>query len=145
MVRLWDPGTGEKTGEVVTDHADGISALSAFVGLGGQSLLATAGADGVVRRWNLMTGQAVGEPIAHHGLTAVESYRLPEREAMLVTGDGNGTVRFWNCETGVEALRIPLGLHVHAVAFVDGDLALATTEGLLQVSIEAASNLASKF
>ncbi len=145
VVRLWDPGTGEKTGEVVTDHADGISALSAFVGLGGQSLLATAGADGVVRRWNLMTGQAVGEPIAHHGLTAVESYRLPEREAMLVTGDDNGTVRFWNCETGVEALRIPLGLHVHAVAFVDGDLALATTEGLLQVSIEAASNLASKF
>ncbi|MGW3934902.1 hypothetical protein [Streptomyces phaeochromogenes] len=145
VVRLWDPATGAKTGEVVTDHAGGIRALSAFVGLGGQSLLATAGADGFVRRWNLMTGQAVGEPIAHPGLTAVESYRLPDHEAMLVTGDDNGTVRFWNCDTGAEALRIPLGLHVHDVAFVDGDLVLATAEGLVQVSLEAASNPASKF
>lgn len=145
VVRLWDPGTGEKTGEVVTDHAGGVRALSAFVGLGGQSLLATAGADGVVRRWNLMTGQAVGKPLAHPGLTSVESYRLPDQEAMLVTGDADGTVRFWNCETEAEALRIPLGLRVHDVAVVDGDLALATAEGLLQVSIEAASNLASTF
>ncbi|MER5758514.1 WD40 repeat domain-containing protein [Streptomyces sp. NPDC002082] len=141
VVRLWDPGTGEKTGELVTDHAGGIRALCAFVGLGGQSLLATAGADGVARRWNLMTGEAVGEPIAHPDLTAIESYRLPNREAMLVTGDNNGTVRFWNSETGAEALNVPLGLPVHDVAFVDGDLALATTEGLVQVSLEAGSNL----
>lgn len=141
VVRLWDPGTGEKTGELVTDHVGGIRALSAFVGLGGQSLLATAGADGVARQWNLMTGEAVGEPIAHPDLTAIESYQLPDREAMLVTGDSNGTVRFWNSETGGEALSIPLGLPVHDVAFIDGDLAVATTEGLVQVSLEAGSNL----
>ncbi|MEU4655868.1 hypothetical protein AB0G32_18305 [Streptomyces sp. NPDC023723] len=141
VVRLWDPGTGEKTGEVVTDHADGIRALSAFIGLGGQSLLAAGGAEGIVRLWNLMTGQAVGEPFAHPGVTAVESYPIPGCETMLVTGDDDGTVRFWNCETGTEALRIPLGLSVHDVAFVDGDLALATAEGLVQVSLEAASNL----
>ncbi|MFD8142002.1 hypothetical protein [Streptomyces sp. NPDC059708] len=142
VVRLWDPGTGEKTGELVTDHAGGIRALSVFVGLGGQSLLATAGADGVARRWNLMTGEAVGEPIAHPDLTAIESYRLPDREAMLVTGDNKGTVRFWNSETGAEGvLSIPLGLPVHDIAFVDGGLALATTEGLVQVSLEAGSNL----
>ncbi|MFI9124052.1 hypothetical protein ACIGW0_32450 [Streptomyces bikiniensis] len=144
VVRLWDLGTGEKTGELVTDHAGGIRALSAFVGLGGQSLLATASADGVARWWNLMTGEAVGEPIAHPGLTAIESYRIPDHEAMLVTGDSNGTVRFWNSETGAEALSIPLGLPVHDVAFVDGDLALATSEGLVQVSLEAGSNLTSR-
>ncbi|MGH1555540.1 hypothetical protein ACRAWF_38150 [Streptomyces sp. L7] len=75
----------------------------------------------------------------------MESYRLSDQEAMLVTGDADGTVRFWNCETEAEALRIPLGLRVHDVAVVDGDLALATAEGLLQVSIEAASNVASTF
>ncbi|SCD68855.1 WD40 repeat [Streptomyces sp. Termitarium-T10T-6] len=141
LVRLWDPATGEKTGELVTDHAGGIRALSAFVGLGGQPLLATAGADGVARQWNLMTGEAVGEPIAHPGLTAIEPYWIPNHEAMLVTGDNNGTVHFWNCETGAEALSLPLGLPVHDVAFVDGDLAIATSEGLVQVSLEVASNL----
>ncbi|MEV6194133.1 hypothetical protein AB0M19_17245 [Streptomyces sp. NPDC051920] len=145
VVRLWDPATGVKSGEVVTDHAGGVRALSAFVGLGGQSLLATCGEDGVVRLWNVMTGQAVGEPFAHPGVTAVESCRIPGHEAMLATGDGEGTVRFWDCETGAEVLRIPLGLRIHDAAHVDGDLVLATAEGLLQVSIEAASNLASKF
>ncbi|MFF3192266.1 hypothetical protein [Streptomyces misionensis] len=141
VVRLWDPATGAKTGEVVTDHAGGIRALSAFVGLGGQPILATAGADGVVRRWNLMTGHAVGEPIAHPGLTTVESYRLPDREAMLVTGGDDGTARLWNCETGAEALRIPLDVPLHDLAVVDGDLVLATAEGPVQVSLEAPSNL----
>jgi WD40 repeat protein len=141
VVRLWDPDTGARTGEVVTDHAGGIRSLSAFVGLGGQPILATAGADGVVRRWNLMTGHAMGEPIAHPGLTTVESYRLPDREAMLVTGGDDGTARLWNCETGAEALRIPLGLPVHDLAVVDGDLVLATEEGPVQVSLEAPSNL----
>ncbi|WP_432077083.1 hypothetical protein [Streptomyces wuyuanensis] len=140
VVRLWDPSTGEKTGEMVTEHAGGVRSLSAFVGLGGQSLLATAGADGVVRRWNLTTGQTVGEPFAHPGLTSVQPYRLPDHEAMLVTGDDDGTVRLWNCETGAETLRIPLGLPVHEIAVVDGDLALATAEGLVQVRLEAASN-----
>jgi WD40 repeat protein len=71
----------------------------------------------------------------------VESYRLPDREAMLVTGGDDGTARLWNCETGAEALRIPLGLPVHDLAVIDGDLVLATEEGPVQVSLEAPSNL----
>jgi WD40 repeat protein len=142
VVRLWDTGTGEKAGEVATDHAGGIRALTVFVGLGGQSLLATAGADRAVRLWNLMTGQPLGELLDHPGgVTAVESYQFPGREAMLVTSDGDGNIRFWNCETGAKELRIPLGLGVYGIAFVDGDLALATVEGLLQVSLDEASNL----
>ncbi|MFG3163848.1 hypothetical protein ACGFY8_28680 [Streptomyces sp. NPDC048232] len=144
VVRLWDPSTGEKTGEMVTEHAGGVRSLSAFVGLGGQSFLATGGADGVVRRWDLMTGQTVGEPFVHPGVTSVQPYRLPDHEAMLVTGDDDGTVCLWNCETGAETLRIPLGLPVHDIAVVDGDLTLATAEGLVQVRLETASILMSE-
>ncbi|MGY3204662.1 hypothetical protein [Streptomyces sp. TE5632] len=64
---------------------------------------------------------------------------------MLITGGDDETVRFWHCDSGTEALAIPLGLHVHDAAVVDGELALATAEGLLQVSLEAASNLAGTF
>ncbi|MFI0964910.1 hypothetical protein ACH4S8_26460 [Streptomyces sp. NPDC021080] len=146
VVRLWDPLTEARVGELETAHAGGVRSMSVFTGLGGQTLLATAGEDGTVGLRNLMSGQDVGEPLRHcGGVTAVAAYPLSDREAMLVTGGDDETVRFWHCETGIEALKIPLGLHVYDVAFVDRDLALATAEGLVQVSIEAASNLANQF
>ncbi|MFD1271844.1 WD40 repeat domain-containing protein [Streptomyces kaempferi] len=146
VVRLWDPLTEAMVGELETVHVGGVRSMSVFTGLGGQPLLATAGEDGTVGLRNLMSGQDVSGPLRHcSGVTAVAAYPLSDREAMLVTGGDDGTVRFWNCETGAEALTIPLGLRVHDVAYVEGNLALATAEGLLQVSLEAGSNLASKF
>jgi WD40 repeat protein/DNA-binding XRE family transcriptional regulator len=74
-------------------------------------LLATAGADGMVRLWNPATGHAVRAPLhasARHGVHGVAF--SPNRK-LLATADGDNTVRLWNTAT-----RRPVGAPLHASA-----------------------------
>ena len=88
-------------------------------------LLASAGADGTVRLWNLATRRAVKtlHASARHGVYGVA---FSPTSNLLASADGDGTVRLWNPATG----RLVMTLHasaktaarwgVRAVAFSPG-------------------------
>jgi WD40 repeat protein/transcriptional regulator with XRE-family HTH domain len=104
------------------------------------TLLASAGADGTVRLWNLATGRAVAtlHASARHGVYGVAF--SPDGN-LLATAGGDGTVRLWNPATG----RLVRTLHasgkttahygVRAVAFSpDGTLlASAGADGTVRL------------
>ena len=73
------------------------------------SLLASAGADGTVRLWNLATGHAVAtlHASARHGVYGVA---FSPTSNLLASADGDGTVRLWNPATG----RLLKTLHASA-------------------------------
>jgi WD40 repeat protein/transcriptional regulator with XRE-family HTH domain len=94
-------------------------------------LLASAGADGTARLWNLATGRAIMTLHAstRHGVYGVA---FSPTSNLLATADGDGTVRLWNPVTG----RLVATLHasgqtkarwgVRAVAFSHDGTLLAT-------------------
>jgi WD40 repeat protein len=61
-------------------------------------MLITGGAEGVVRRWNLATGDAIGSPISVGD--SVLGIAVSRDGATFLTGTGNGVAKLWNTETG---------------------------------------------
>jgi WD40 repeat protein/class 3 adenylate cyclase len=62
------------------------------------SKLATGGADGVARLWNLSAGRPIGSPMAGHaGIVLTVGFDHTGRR--LLTSSGDGTVRLWDVET----------------------------------------------
>ncbi|MEP7307269.1 MAG: TIR domain-containing protein [Acidobacteriota bacterium] len=61
-VRLWDLATGELVGTPLVGHSDGINGV-AFGSLSdGTPVIASGGADGIVRLWHVETGEALEPP-----------------------------------------------------------------------------------
>lgn len=144
VVRLRDWWTGAVAGELA--HGSVVRSMSVFTGLGGQTLLATAGEDGTVGLRNLMSGQDLSEPFRHcGGVSAVAAYPLSDLEAMLITGGDDETVRFWHCDSGPRRWRFPWGFMCTMSLLSMGSRLWPLRKGLLQVSLEAASNLAGTF
>jgi WD40 repeat protein len=61
-------------------------------------MLITGGPDGVVRRWNVADGNAVGKPISVRD--SVLGIAVSPDGSMFLTGAGNGVANLWNTETG---------------------------------------------
>ena len=73
-------------------------------------LLASAGGDGTVRRWDPATGRPVGAPI--HAVSAgygVSGVAFSPDGRLLASAGGDGTVRRWDPATGR-----PVGAPIHA-------------------------------
>jgi WD40 repeat protein/tetratricopeptide (TPR) repeat protein len=67
--------------------------------VGDPPLLATAGADGKVRLWNLRTGDPVGEPLSEHK-GAVNQVAFSDDGRRLVSAGEDGEANVWDVETG---------------------------------------------
>jgi WD40 repeat protein len=90
-------------------------------------LFASGGTDGVVRFWDVDTGQPVGEPIAAH-TDAVRAVAFSPDGHTIATASNDRTVRLWNVDT-----RQPVGEpiightdEVRAVAFSPDGHTIAT-------------------
>src|SRR4051812_18076556 len=79
-----------------------VNAFVTWTGPNGQPVLASAGNDGTVRRWNAITGASIGGPLVGHTgwVWALTSWTDPEGRRILASAGGDGTVRRWDAITG---------------------------------------------
>src|SRR5262249_52970026 len=94
--RLWNTSTCQPIGPVL-EHPRLLTARFSRTG----RWLATAGADGVVRLWEMPSGRP-GAPI-WHGLpfeVPVEAVDFSPDEETVVTGGADGVARLWDTDTG---------------------------------------------
>jgi WD40 repeat protein len=142
-VRVWDPTTGQ---QVLTcgrwrllpwprlkSHTGPVTAVAAFTGPDGRTLLATGSYDRTVRVWDPTTGHQVGTPLTGHTalVSAVAAFTGPDGRTLLATGSSDKTVRVWDPATGHQ-VGTPLTGHTDVVTAVaaftgpDGRTLLAT-------------------
>ncbi|KAI0337121.1 WD40 repeat-like protein [Trametopsis cervina] len=79
-------------------------------------ILATAHDDKMVRLWNVVTGERVGEPLKGH-TDQVKSVAFSPDSKTLASGSDDCTVRLWNAETGTHIGGALTG-HVSSVTSV---------------------------
>ena len=72
-------------------------------------LLASAGGDGTVRRWDPATGRPVGAPLHASARNGVSGVAFSPDGRLLASAGGDGTVRRWDPATGR-----PVGAPLHA-------------------------------
>jgi WD40 repeat protein len=130
-VQLWNPATGQATGQLVgsIDQVD-VNAV-AFSPDG--KLLASAYDDGTVYLLNPATGLAAGPPV--HADTAgpfgMYEVAFSPDGTLLATADNDGTVKLWNTATRrADGPPIPAdpGGGVNAVAFSPDGTLLASSD-----------------
>ncbi|WP_285478811.1 P-loop NTPase fold protein [Amycolatopsis sp. NBRC 101858] len=61
--------------------------------------LVSGGSDGTIRRWDLRTGLAIGEPMLGHDGTVFTVAVTPDGKR-IVSGGSDGTVRYWDLADG---------------------------------------------
>jgi WD40 repeat protein/transcriptional regulator with XRE-family HTH domain len=87
------------------------STVSAVAFNPGARLLASAGADGMVRLWNPATGRPVGKPLHASAQYGVHGVAFSPDGTLLASAGGDGMVRLWN-----PATRRQVGKTLHASA-----------------------------
>ncbi|MFF3403507.1 hypothetical protein ACFYW6_34050 [Streptomyces sp. NPDC002659] len=138
-VRIWDPATAIQTG-ALTGHTRGVNAVVGFTGPLGRSLLASGGDDGTVRIWDPATGTQTATLAGHMGrVNAVVGFTGPLGRSLLASGGDDGTVRIWDPAADSSSLVLSIGIGVHDVVPIGKELALATAEGVVVISLEAAA------
>ena len=130
---VWAAMRQDPLHRTMTGHTGWVGAVTTVTMPDGRVLLATGGADAMVRLWDPATGHAVGDPLRGHtrGVPAVTAVTLPDGRVLLATGSDDSTVRLWDAVTG-RAVGGPLTGHtdwvgaVTAVTLPDGRVLLAT-------------------
>jgi len=140
-IRIWDPVIGRQIGDPMTGHTGRIYGICILPSTGAGSdehpgaaiLLATTGADGTVRVWDLGTRQQLGGPLTGHlgvvwGVCALPSTGPPGRSRAtmrLATTGYDGTVRLWDPVSGW-----PIGDPLSSSSATTSALALGNIPGV---------------
>jgi WD40 repeat protein/transcriptional regulator with XRE-family HTH domain len=110
MVRLWNLATRQPVGRPIqaTSTLNGVSTVAfspnaTLLASAAGNLLdrAAGGGDGIVRLWNLATGQPVGAPIQTG--SALAQVAFSPRGMLLASAEADGTVQLWNPVAGLPA------------------------------------------
>lgn len=128
-IHLWDRPEGNQPLTLLAAakvnwkaHDNAIRSL-AYIRVGSQSVLVSGGDDGVLKRWNTATQQAIG-PDMEDQAESVRSLAVSPDGKLLAAGSNDGTVRFWDTATGARARSsiekpkdVPEGYKLYAVSF----------------------------
>ncbi|MEU2771372.1 hypothetical protein ABZ646_00220 [Streptomyces sp. NPDC007162] len=111
-VHVWDPAVGDPwergaavqlSGRALGGVVHRVAAVAA-VPAPDRTLLATADDQGVVRLWDLATGEPAGDALPAStgtaGLPVVTATTLPDGRRVLAVGSSLGRLRIWEPETG---------------------------------------------
>lgn len=130
-IEWWDALTGRRLPEMTWEGWT-IWAVADGVLPDGRPILLGAGHDGVVYRWDPVTGEPLGDtPSKGRGImTAVGFVPSPDGWGVLVSGDDDGRIWRWNAASGHQ-LGEPVEGHDSGVSLIR---ALPSAEGLLFVS-----------
>jgi WD40 repeat protein len=103
----WDLSSGSAIGTPIAERAlptfmQGTAAAMAVVSADDGPLIVTGGRDGRLRRWDIRSGAAIGEPwMAHErGVHSITGAELPDGSPLIVSGGADGLVRCWDPATG---------------------------------------------
>ncbi|MEU6577617.1 WD40 repeat domain-containing protein [Streptomyces sp. NPDC046805] len=117
-LRTWDVRTGQLE-DRISDTT--MWQVAATTSKDGRAVLAGAGIDGHLHRWDAATGEPVGAPWKCHDgyVMTVTDLTLPDGTPLLVTGGEDGTVRRWHAGSGApvgKPLPVSPGSRVCVVA-----------------------------
>ena len=124
-IQLWDLATGRWIGEIPVPS--GVRAIKGLATgkIDGRDVVIGSGDDNVIRRWDLATGEALGQPLAGHtGFAGSLSLGESDGRPVLVSGSMDSTVRLWDLGRGSTADN-PLSGHLGRV----GTLASGASRG----------------
>lgn len=98
-VQLWDGAQGVTAGGAISSETGNVWSMTALTVSGPTAVLFTGGG---IRRWDVETGEPVGEPFGDHAgaVRAMAAGPPIDGTPTLVTGGDDGTVRRWDAETG---------------------------------------------
>jgi WD40 repeat protein len=135
--RLWSVASQQPAGAVMTG-AGAIPGSQVSTGSGPAAAafspdgktLATAGANGTARLWDVATQQEIGAPMTA-GTQPLYAVAFSHDSTMLATAGGDGTARLWDVATQQEiGAPMTAGTQpLYAVAFSHDDATLATAGG----------------
>jgi WD40 repeat protein len=97
-------------------------------------VLASGGADGTLRLWNVATRQEIGQPLSGH-TSLVRSVAFSPDGRLVASGSSDQTVRLWDVATASQLGAALTGSHggVETVAFSpDGTLATSGVDGTVR-------------
>ena len=99
------------------------------------TLLASAGADGIIRLWEPENGRPRGALTGHVGeVTDICALPYGDREILASVG-ADRTVRLWDPDTSRVLRSIPVHHPALSCHFVAGRLVIGLSQGLLALSI----------
>lgn len=139
-VHVWDPAVGDPwergaavqlSGRALGGAVHRVAAVAAVPAPDG-TLLATADDRGVVRLWDLATGDPAGDPLPAStgtaGLPVMTAATLPDGRRVLAVGSCLGRLRVWEPETGT-VRHIALDLAPTCLAVAGPDLIVGHARG----------------
>jgi len=100
-------------------HKGYVKAVTAVSLPDGRTLIASGSSDGIVRLWDPVTGQQVGQPLTGHTdwVCAVAAVPLPNGQVLIATASSDRTVRLWDPTTS-QQVGPPLTGHTDSVCAV---------------------------
>ncbi|MFH9002036.1 AAA family ATPase [Streptomyces afghaniensis] len=104
----WDPFEPHPTATMMNHYASTVNSLHTLTRTDGRHLLVSGGERGLIRVWDISTGEPMGPAMSGHAgrVTALADLTEPgpHGAVTLISGGADGTVRFWDL-----ASRSPTG------------------------------------
>ena len=123
---IWDVKTERKVIEIDTNNSRGVGIDTISYSHDG-ALIAGAGRDGLIKLWDVVTGQNI-HTFSHE--SGVQSIAFSPTENILASGSSDATVKLWDAATGAEILAIETLGTVMAVTFSPDGNILAWSDGI---------------
>lgn len=139
VVRAFE--NGKEVGRLNTRSSAVTTTVEFLREASGSLRLVTGGIDGLIRLWNLESGDQIGEPLSGH-MKRVRSVRActgAGGRPLIASAGSDRTLRLWDMSTGTELMKIYRRVPTTTLAANGARLAIGDDEGIAVIEIDATS------